>query len=327
MLAARLHGARQLELRDEAPPVPAHGHHLVSVTAVGICGSDLHWYTQGNIGDATLSRPIVPGHEFAGQIVSGPRSGEKVAIEPARPCFRCDQCLAGNHNLCSRVRFAGHAEHDGGLREFVTWEDHALFTVPESLTPAETAMLEPLGVAIHAWDLGHHKVAEPVAVVGAGPIGLCAAQLAQSAGAMEVVVVEPKKYRRETARNLGITALSPEDISSDSDRFPVVFEFAGNDAAIVESLTLARPGGTIVVGGIPDDDRTAFPAALARRKGLTFRFSRRMNNSYPRAIALAAQAQVNLKCLVSHTFPLERVSEAFERAVARDGLKIMVSLP
>ncbi|HYU66251.1 MAG TPA: alcohol dehydrogenase catalytic domain-containing protein, partial [Jatrophihabitantaceae bacterium] len=172
MRVARLHGAGAMEVHDEPVPDPAPTESLVRVGAVGICGSDLHWFTEGGIGDARLTTPLVLGHEMAGVIAAGPRRGERVAIDPAVPCFECRSCRAGNPNLCERLVFAGHGKTDGGMREYLCWPTHRLHALPDSIDEVGGALLEPVGVAIHALDLAHLRLASTVAVVGCGPIGL-----------------------------------------------------------------------------------------------------------------------------------------------------------
>src|SRR6476646_4218405 len=152
-------------------------------------GADLHWFADGGIGDAVLRRPLVLGHEFAGVVEDGPWRGRRVAIDPAIACRRCEWCQQGHPNLCEVIRFAGHGETDGGLRELVAWPDHLLHPLPESISDAGGALLEPLGVALHAFDLGHARIGGTVAVVGCGPIGLLAVGLARSAGARLVLAV------------------------------------------------------------------------------------------------------------------------------------------
>ena len=156
---------------------------LVRVTAVGICGSDLHWWTEGAIGDAKLSRPLVLGHEGAGVIAAGPRRGERVAIDPAIPCEACRACHDGYRNLCYNIRFAGHGETDGMLREQLRWPARPPYPLPDQVSDDAGALLEPLGVALHAMDLGHVPFGGRVTVVGCGPIGLLLLQVLRVAGA------------------------------------------------------------------------------------------------------------------------------------------------
>ena len=316
MRVARLHGPGDVRLLDEDLPVPADGEWLVEVTAVGLCGSDLHWFSEGAIGDATLTRPLVLGHEMAGIVRGGPADGTRVAIDPAVPDEVCDSCKAGAPNLCPNVVFAGHGGCDGGLRQFLAWPSHRLHRLPDHLSDDEGALLEPLGVALHALDLSHLRMASTVAVIGCGPIGLMLIQLARLAGATKILAADPLPHRLEAARKLGA---SPIDGEAD-----VVFEVSGSDAAVDAALRLAKPGSRVVLVGIPDGDRTTFPASVARRKGLTLVLSRRMGEVYPRAIDLAARRLVDLPPLVSATYGLGEIEAAMATAVARDGLKVVV---
>jgi L-iditol 2-dehydrogenase len=153
MKMLRLHAPGDLRLHAESPPLPGLGETLVRVKAVGICGSDLHWFSEGEIGDEKLNRPLVLGHEFAGET----EAGQHVAVDPAITCGHCEFCQKGHPNLCSSIIFAGHGEQDGGLREWMAWDEKCLFPIPDSFTYADGAMLEPLGVVIHAVDLGKLK--------------------------------------------------------------------------------------------------------------------------------------------------------------------------
>jgi L-iditol 2-dehydrogenase len=331
MTAARLHGIGDLRLDREPIPAAGPGESLVRITAVGLCGSDLHWYTEGGIGDAVLRRPLVVGHEFAGVIEGGPRDGLRVAVDPAIPCGHCATCETGYVNLCPDVRFAGHGTLDGALRERMAWPDALLHPLPDTLSDADGAMLEPLGVALHTVDLGHVRLGTPAAVVGCGPIGLLVIQLARLAGASSVIAVDPLPHRREAARRYGADhVLTPEEAGADAWRdlagpgVQVAFEVAGNDDAVLTALTAARPGGRVVLAGIPDDDRTSFPASPARRKGLTLALVRRMNAVYPRAIRLVESGRVDVSSLVTARFPLSETAAAFTAAVSRQGLKVVV---
>lgn len=318
MHAARLHGPGDIRLHTEDVPRPADDNEwLVEVTSVGICGSDLHWFTEGAIGDAVLARPLVLGHEMAGVVRGGPADGTRVAIDPAIPCLHCEQCLAGHPNLCPDVVFAGHGSCDGGLRQFLTWPRTRLYPLPPGLSDDDGALLEPLGVAVHAMDLSHMRMASTVAVVGCGPIGLLLVRLAFAHGATRVFAADPLDHRLQAAVHLGAEPAGDE-------RADVVFEVSGSDGAVDTSLRLARPGARVVLVGIPDSDRTTFSAALARRKGLTLVAVRRMGEVYPRTIDLVARGVVSLKPLVSAVHPLSEVTTALSEAAARTGLKVVV---
>ena len=325
--AARVHGTGDVRVADEPVRAPGPGESLVRVEAVGLCGSDLHWYEEGGIGDARLEHPLVVGHEFAGVVEGGPLHGRRVAVDPAVPCGRCERCLEGDHNLCPNVVFAGHGSCDGGLREYLSWPTEALHPLPDSMDGITGAMLEPLGVAIHALDLGHVHLGADAAVVGCGPIGLLLVQVARAAGARVALAVDPLPHRREAAERAGAQlVVAPEDIPP-AVEVDVAFEAAGSDSAVDVAMRVARPGARVVLTGIPADDRTSFSAALARRKGLTIVMVRRMKAVYPRAIRLVEQGLVDVDWLVTHRYALKRAGEAFSVAAARTGLKVVVEPP
>ncbi len=330
MKSLRLHGVGDLKLEVEPAPVPAEGETLVQVTAVGICGSDLHWFDQGAIGDARLTKPLVLGHEFAGVLENGAR----VAVDPAIPCGHCEMCLEGNPNLCPQVRFAGHGLLDGALREFAAWPSTNLYPLPGSISDAEGALLEPLGVALHAIDLGHLSAGMTVGVFGCGPIGLLIVQLARASGASRIIATDKLDHRLDAARTFGATVTIRAREGEENQAVweaagrrgvDVAFEAAGEDEAVDVAVAAARPGARVVLAGIPSGDRTSFTASTARRKGLTLKLSRRMKGTYPRALALVEAGQVNLLPLVTHSFPLEQGAEAFEVAQRREGLKVIVT--
>jgi L-iditol 2-dehydrogenase len=330
MRAARLHGAGDVRLHDEPRPVPGLGEVLVRVAAVGLCGSDLHWYEDGGIGGTTITRPIALGHEFAGRT----EDGRLVAIDPAVSCGRCQLCLEGHPNLCPSVRFAGHGSDDGALREWVAWPAHCLVPLPDGFSAADGALLEPLGVAIHAIDLAHVRTGDTVGVFGCGPIGLFCLQAARSAGAARLVATDlaSRPHRLDAARALGAAVFAAEDgreaaailRSVGGLGLDVAIECAGSQAAIDVSVETVRPGARIVLAGIPSEERTSIRASAARRKGLTLAFSRRMKHVYPRALALAASGQADLRSVVTHRFPLAEAAAAFALAASRGGLKVVV---
>ena len=257
-------------------------------------------------------------------VEGGPLDGRRVAVDPALHCGHCDRCLEGNPNLCVNVVFAGHGSCDGGLRRYLTWPTEALHPLPDSMDGVAGAMLEPLGVAIHAHDLGHVHLGSDVAVVGCGPIGLLQIEVARAAGARVVLAVDPLPHRRAAAERAGAEqVLAPEDVPDDVG-VDVAFEIAGTDAAVETSMRVARAGARVVLVGIPSDDRTSFGASLARRKGLTIVMARRMKTVYPRAIRLVDRGLVDVDWLASHRFPLAQAGEAFAVAAARTGLKVIV---
>jgi L-iditol 2-dehydrogenase len=331
MKVARLYGPGRLRVQDEPKPTPAPGEVLVRVRAVGVCGSDLHWFSGGGIGDAKLVRPLVLGHECAG-VTEG---GIRVAVDPAIPCGKCEWCRQGHPNLCPDVRFAGHAPQDGTLREWIAWPEACLHPLPATISDAEGALLEPLGVALHAVDLAHLRVGMMVAVLGCGPIGLLIVQLARLSGASRIIATDLRAHRLQAAHMFGAhrTVLAeaghelPEVLSDTVGRgVDVAFEVAGEQPAVDVAIAAACPGGKVVLAGIPSDDRSSFTASAARRKGLTIKLVRRMRNTYPRAIELGLAGQVQLVPLVTHRFPLEKVADAFATAQRREGGKVIVEI-
>jgi L-iditol 2-dehydrogenase len=322
--AARLHAMGDLRVADEPEPGIEPGMSLVRVTAVGICGSDLHWWDEGAIGDAKLTHPLVLGHEGAGVIAGGPRRGERVAIDPAIPCETCRACRDGYRNLCHRIRFSGHGETDGMLREVMAWPSALLHPLPDRVSDADGAVLEPLGVAIHSADLGHLPFAGTASVVGCGPIGLLLIGVLKAAGASSVLAIEPLAHRREAAARMGADQVfdSAEDL--DDAGVDVAFEAAGSDSAVGLAMASVRPGGRVVLAGIPGDDAIRFGASLARRKGLTIAMVRRMNEVYPRAISLAERGVLDLGSVVTSRYGLGEVQEAFAAGARRTGLKVIV---
>ncbi|KKO60885.1 zinc-dependent alcohol dehydrogenase [Mycolicibacterium obuense] len=333
MLAARLHGVGDLRVyRELDPDAPRPGWSLLAVTSVGICGSDLHWFTDGGIGENRIERPVVPGHEFAAVALTGPLAGRRVAVDPAITCQNCEMCRAGFHNLCPTVEFAGHGTLDGALREHLVWPDHLLHPLPDDLSDDAGALLEPLGVAVHAVGVGHVRPGIDVLVVGGGPIGVLTAQVVRRSGARRVFLVEPLAHRRATALRVGVdAALAPEAAAdeildaTDGRGVDAVIEMAGTDAAIATAVAASRPGARIALGGIPSEDSSSFPAAAARRKGLTFAMVRRMNDTYRQAIELATSG-IDLDAIVSQRRPLTEAADAFSSAAQRCGDKVVITV-
>jgi len=328
MKSLRLYAVNDLRLCDDPLPTPAHDETLIRVTAVGLCGSDLHWLDEGAIGDARLSQPLILGHEFAGVTPDGTR----VAVDPAIPCGKCEFCLEGNPNLCVALRFAGHSTQDGALREFMPWVTRCLYPLPDALTDLDGAMLEPLGVALHAVDLGHLKPGMSVGVFGCGPIGLLIVQLARLSGATTIFATDKLSHRLDAARAFGATHAIEADghesnkiLSITNGRgVDVAFEVAGANEAVDTAIASAKPGACVVLVGIPGGDRTTFTASVARRKGLTIKLSRRMKHTYPRAIELATSGKIDLRSIVTHRFPLAQFQQAFTVAQKREGLKVVI---
>ncbi len=332
MRAARLHGRGDVRLADEPVPIPGAGEVLVRVTAVGICGSDLHWFGESGIGGATLGTPLVLGHEAAGVIASGPQAGQRVAIDPSIPCETCETCARGLGHLCPAVRFLGHSDTDGALRELIAWPEARLVPLPDEIDDVAGAMLEPLGVAIHALRLADLRPGGSIGIFGAGPIGQLLIRLALAGGAGTVVATDVLPHRVEAARAAGAIAALVDGGAErqtlldalDGRLLDTAVEIAGEDDAIATAALLTRPAGRVVIAGIPTGNDSVVPASVVRRKGLDLRFSRRMNRVYPAAIALVASGRVNPADVVTSSFGLDDVASAFATAARREGGKVVV---
>lgn len=334
MKALRLHGIGDLRLHDEVAPKPEADELLLRVRAVGLCGSDRHWLNEGAIGDAELTRPLVLGHEFVATIDSGPRSGERVAVDPAIPCGSCDVCRGGMAHLCSNLRFAGHGTTDGALRTLMAWPGDLVHPIPDSIPDAEGTLLEPLGVALHALELGHVGPQTSAGVFGCGPLGLLLIRALRATGASVVLASDVLAHRVEAAADLGVAhAIIAVDGAVETAcrsgaagrRVDVAFEVAGEDTALDDAIGATRPGGRVVLVGIPRDDRTSFTASVARRKGLTLLVCRRMRGSdLPRAIRLVQDGLVDLSQLVTERHALDDWRDAFSALRDRRGHKVVV---
>ena len=332
MQVARLHGPTDIRLADEpAPPPPAAGEVTLKIGAVGLCGSDLHMYETGRIGYTIASEPFVLGHEFMGRVIAlgadaldgghqPLRIGQRVAVEPAVPCWRCELCENGHPNLCPHHYFYGLFPEDGALRERMNVSARNCFPMPDSLSDEAGPLLETLGVAIHAIDLGKIRFAGSVAVLGAGPVGLLIARLAVLAGAAQVFVFDKFAWRLRIAKAWGATqAFNVDDCdpvgalldASDGRGVDVAFEAAWADHSVQQAADMARYGGRLVLVGIPPDDKLRLKHSVARRKGLTIMMSRRMKHTYPRAIQLASSGAVKLEELVSHRYDLAQTAQAY----------------
>lgn len=330
MKALALHGTHNLRVIDAPDPEPGPGEVLIRVKSVGVCGSDLHYYKEGCIGDAVIRDGFIMGHEFAGVIEAAGegvsvrefRVGDRVAVDPSIACGQCEFCLKGHPNLCLNLRFAGQPpDEDGALCQLVNWPARCCFKISDAISDADGAMLEPLGVALFATDLGKVQLGDTVVIIGCGPIGLLTLQCARLAGAGRVIALDKLAYRLKAARDLGaddtLLVTGDSHIESVLDwtagrGADVVFEAAGDNDAPRDAVEMARRGGMVVYIGIPPKDYIMFSAHSSRRKGLTIKLVRRMKHTYPRAIQLVESGKIDVSALVTHTFPLHEGGKAFD---------------
>jgi len=329
--SAVLHAPHDLRIEDRPIPTPAPGQVLVEVRATGICGSDVHYYDHGRIGDFVVREPMVIGHESAGTIVAvgdgvdPGRVGELVALEPGVPCRRCEQCRAGRYNLCPDVRFFATPPIDGSIARFVAIEADFAHRAPEGLSHEQAAMAEPVSVGIWACRKAAVGAGDRVLVTGAGPVGLLAGQVARAVGAAVVTVTDLNAFRVGTARDLGLdgrSAAEPLDAAYD-----VLLECSGAVPAVAAGLRALAPAGRAVLVGMGADS-VPIDVPLVQTKELTVTGTFRYANTYPAALALIASGAVRTEPLVTHRWPLEETEAALTLGRREpDSLKAMVLAP
>lgn len=308
--------------RVEQRPTPALGSRdvLVEIAAVGVCGSDVHWYLDGHIGDTWVTEPLVLGHEASGRIVAvgdevdPNRIGERVALEPGVPCRECAQCLAGRYNLCRDVRFFATPPIDGAFATHVAIDAAFAHPVPDSLGDAEAALVEPLAVAVWAARAARIALGDRLLVTGAGPIGLLVTQVARAAGAT-VTVSDVAEHRLTIATELGAAAIHvPGAAPLPDGGFDVLIECSGAAAAITGGLRSLAPAGRAVLVGMSPDPDVAIPLDVMQGRELTLTGTFRYANTYPTAIDLAARGAVDLARLVTSRHGLDDVHAALTRS-------------
>ena len=342
MKAYLLHGAKDLRAADLPQPVAGPGEVVIAMRRAGICGSDMHYYSHGQIGSFIPKRPFVLGHEFAGEIVSvgagvpATRIGARVTVDPSIPCGGCAYCRGGRYNLCLNMRFYGSASCDphinGGFEECITAPDANCLMVPDTMTWGEAAMIEPLSVAVHAVRRAGNIAGQSVLIIGGGTIGQLTALVARAFGAAMVVLSDIAPAPRQFALVRGVNAVL--DGLSDTfaveaealvpGGFDVVIEAAGAAQALAQGLPAARRGGTIVqVGTLPASVTLPLNMVMARELNLigSFRFA----NVFQSSIDLVASGRIDVKPLITAVYPLAALQAAMDTALAKVGsIKVQV---
>jgi L-iditol 2-dehydrogenase len=322
-------------------PVPKPHEALIRIESTGVCGSDLHYYEEGSIGSTVITEPLVLGHEYAGVVEAVGQEadnglvGQRVAVEPGIPCQQCEWCRRGHYNVCLDMRFPGGPPYDGAFCEYIAVHAGFCFPVPDSVSTAEAAMIEPLAVAIHTVELAGVRPGETAAILGLGPIGLLTAQVAKRSGISRLYGSDLHDYRLAAGLKYGVdatyNAATTDVVGAVMDDtggrgVDVVFDCARSSDTPGVALRIARPAGRCVLTGISGESEGVFPVDVARRKELTLQWCRRFKFNYPAAIALVASGAIDVKSIITHSFPLERTGEAFE-LVSRFGdgvLKVSV---
>lgn len=332
MRASVLTGVGTLAIEDRPVPSPAPHEVLVEVAAVGVCGSDVHYYRHGRIGDHVVTEPMILGHELSGRItavgahVDADRVGQRVAIEPQRPCRRCQQCMSGNYNLCPHMRFFATPPVDGALCRFVTIDTEMAHRVPDSMSDEAAALLEPLSVAIATMRKAAVTPGSSVLIAGAGPIGVMCAQTARAFGATRIVVSDPAPARRERVRRFGATeVLDPavDDITALDPAVNAFVDASGAPPAVVSGIKAVGPAGRVVLVGMGADDYS-LPISYIQNMELIVTGVFRYTDTWPTAIALVTSGAVELDSLVTGRFDLDHVADALDSDADPAGLKAIV---
>ena len=327
MKAAKWFKPRDVRVVEVEKPSPKPHEALIRVESVGICGSDIHYYLDGHIASSQIKSPLILGHEFSGVVedvgTEADRAlvGKRVAVEPGVPCFECEWCRGGAYNVCRNICFPGGPPYDGVLCEYVAMHSAFCFPAPDGMSAAVAAAVEPLAVAVHTVELAQLEPGETAAVLGLGPIGLLTAQVARLSGARVIYGTDLFDYRLDAGRRYGadttFNASREDTVAAIMDAtggrgVDVAFDTARSSATPAIACRVARPGGRCILTGISGEENDPFPVGAARRKELRIQWCRRFKNNFPRALELAASGQVDLASLVTHSFPLEQVREAFE---------------
>ncbi len=306
--SAVLYGARDLRIEDRPVPTPGPGDVLVEIAAVGICGSDMHYFEHGRIGPYVVSAPMIVGHESAGTIVAAgtgvdaERVGELVALEPGVPCGRCAQCRRGDYNLCPFVSFFATPPVDGSISRFVTIEAGFAHPAPPGLSAEQAAMAEPVSVGIWAARKVGLTGGDRVLVTGAGPVGLLAAQVARALGAQVPVITDTSPARLEHAARLGLrTARAGAALD---EEFDVLLECSGAQPALTAGLRSLAPRGRAALVGM-GSDTVSLEVPLVQGRELTVTGVFRYAHTYPFALQLISSGAVDVDSVITHRFALE----------------------
>lgn len=335
MKAAVIHAAKDLRLDERETPRPAPGEVVVRFGAGGICGSDLSYWGKGRVGDFALREPLVLGHEISGEIealgegVSNLAVGQRVAVNPSRPCLHCDYCRAGRSNLCRNMRFFGSAaiypHVQGGFSEHLVCRADQAIVVPANMPFAKAALAEPLSVAIHGIRRAGDLVGKKVLIAGAGPIGLLLALAARRAGASFVAITDLVDEPLALARQAGVdeainVATSPEKLAAfgaDKGFFDVALEATGSPQALASLFDVVRPGGRVVQLGMMPPGDIPVPANKLMAREIDFVGAFRFASEFQTAVEWLVADLVDVTPVLSAEMPMSRLGEAFELAADR----------
>ncbi|OBB55669.1 sorbitol dehydrogenase [Mycobacterium sp. 852013-51886_SCH5428379] len=332
MRASVMTGVGTLQIEERPVPSPGPREVLVEVAAVGVCGSDVHYYRHGRIGDFVVEEPMILGHELSGRIaavgagVDPARVGQRVAVEPQHPCRRCAQCMAGRYNLCPYMKFYATPPVDGAFCRYVTIDDDMAHPVPDSMSDEAAALLEPLSVAVATMRKARVAPGTSILIAGAGPIGVICAQTARAFGAARIVVTDLVASRRERAWAFGATeVLDPAaaDVSA-IDPVDAFVDATGVPAAVVSGIKAVGPAGHVVLVGMGADEY-ALPVSHIANNEISLTGVFRYTDTWPAAIHLVTSGAVDLDAMVTAHYDLDHVAEALDSDSDPASLKSIVS--
>jgi len=342
MKAMKLTGIGQMELMEVPAPAIAHPDDmLIKVSQVGVCGSDIHYYATGRIGSQVVEFPFAVGHETAGVVVetgSGVKNlqpGDRIAIDPAVSCGDCDQCLAGRSHTCRKLKFLGcPGQLEGSLMEYIVMPEKCCYKIPGHMTMDEAVISEPLAIGVYAVNQAGSLEGKRVGIFGFGPIGMSVMLAGKAKGASDFIATDLIEARKDFARKLGAAwvgdghdpGLAAKIYKETPLALDVIFECCGKQEAVDIALETLKPGGKLMLIGIPEFDRWSFSADLMRRKEIAIVNVRRQNECVAETLELMASGKVNARQMVTHRFPFEKTKEAFDMVKEyRDGvMKAMI---
>ena len=328
--AVYMQGTNNMVTKEVPVPAPGANEVLIKIKVVGICGSDMHYYQHGRIGDFIVEGDFILGHESAGEVVEvgpkvkGLKVGDRVALEPGKTCGKCKYCKEGKYNLCPKVEFFATPPYHGVFTNYVTHPEDMCFKLPNNVSYVEGALVEPLAVGLHASGMGEVKLGDTVVIFGSGCIGLVTLLSCKAKGASKVYVVDVLENRLETAKKLGaddiINAKEYDVIQkigelTEGQGADVVIETAGTEITVKQTADVVSRGGTIVLVGMTPKDETCFNFMKLMGKEGQIKTIFRYRNLYPVAISAISSGAINVKNIVSHEFGFDSVKEAFDYVV------------
>ena len=319
--AAIMYGTHDIRLEEVPVPEPGPKEVLVEIRAVGVCGSDVHYYEEGRIGSFVVREPLILGHESMGTImalgeeVTKHEVGERVTLEPGVPDGTCRECRAGRYNLCPNVKFFATPPVNGAFTNYVNIHEDFAYALPDSLSDNAGALMEPLSVGIWACRKAKVEAGDHVLVTGAGPIGLLAMQVALAQGATQVTITDVAPQRLAMAQKTGATRtinVSEEPLADAEVEVDALIECSGNERALNDGIRCIRPAGTAVVVGMGPGEESSIPLALIQNHEIWLTGTFRYASTYPAAIELAATGKVDLDAIVTGYYGLEETERALQ---------------